>query len=235
LIDRQLNYGRRIIHCFAEKAAPFAVVCDVGAGKGDDLRSIRRISPEATFFAIDSHSQNVSALSFQGFTVFELNIERDTIPLTDESVDVVIANQILEHTKELFWVFHEMPRILKVGGSLILGIPNLASLHNRLLLLAGRQPSSLRNWSAHVRGFTRPDLQEFLRRCFPRGYTLLDFAGSNFYPFPRSMAIILARLLPSLAWGIFFRFEKQRRYADSFLRYPIRNELETEFFLGSSM
>ena len=53
----------------------------------------------------------------------------------------MIANQILEHTKEVFWIWHEIARVLAPQGQLILGVPNLASAHNRLLLLLGRQPT----------------------------------------------------------------------------------------------
>lgn len=41
------------------------------------------------------------------------NIERDSLPLADGQADLIIANQILEHTKEIFWIFHEVSRSLK--------------------------------------------------------------------------------------------------------------------------
>ena len=46
-----------------------------------------------------------------GVSVFALNIERDALPFEDGSVDIVIANQILEHTKEFFWIFHQVSRV----------------------------------------------------------------------------------------------------------------------------
>src|SRR6266536_5310235 len=105
--------------------------------------------------------------------------------------DLLTARQIeptFEHLKEVFWVLHELSRVLKVGGHLIIGIPNLASLHNRLLLAAGRQPSSLKNNSAHIRGYTRSDFIRLLE-CFPRGYELEAWMGGNFDPLPRALAI----------------------------------------------
>lgn len=64
----------------------------------------------------------------------QLNIERDPLPFADESVDIFMANQVLEHCKEIFWIFSEVSRCLKPGGCFIIGVPNLAALHNRLLL-----------------------------------------------------------------------------------------------------
>jgi SAM-dependent methyltransferase len=107
-----------------------------------------------------------------------------SFPFDDGSFDIIIANQILEHTIELFWIFHEITRVLKKGGGkLIIGVPNLASLHNRFLLSIGRQPTSIKSASAHIRGFTKPDMVCFVNTCWPGGYKLVKWGGSNFYPF----------------------------------------------------
>lgn len=97
-------------------------------------------------------------------------------------------NQIFEHVKEVFWILHEVTRVLKKGGSLIVGVPNLASLHNRFLLLLGAQPTSIQNDSAHLKGFTKSDFKKLLQSGFNGGYKLEGFAGSNFYPFPPLLA-----------------------------------------------
>ncbi len=137
----------------------------------------------------------------------------------------MIANQVLEHTKELFWIFHETTRSLKEGGYFIIGVPNLASFHNRLLLAIGRQPSQINSASAHVRGFTKPDLVGFVNDCFPGGYELVRFGGSNFYPFPSSVAKPLAAVFPSLSWGIFLMFKKTATYNGEFKEFPVVNQL----------
>lgn len=232
MIDRQLNYGRHLIAQFLKQASPFDCVLDLGAGKGADLQLARAVNPSAQLFAVEVAHPLGEQLLEQGITPYALNIERDSLPFADGSVDVVIANQVLEHTKEIFWIFHEISRVLPVKGKLIVGVPNLASLHNRVLLLLGRQPSTVKTNSAHVRGFTKGDLSGFLERCFPGGYRLLAFGGSNFYPFPPVIARFLARIFPAMAWGIFFLWEKQRPYSREFLEYPVVNRLETNFYLG---
>jgi SAM-dependent methyltransferase len=232
MIDRSLNYGRPIVRRFLRQAAPFRRVLDLGAGKGDDLLAAREVEPAAELHAIEVWPPNVDVLKRHGIIVAGLDLEREPLPFPDGAIDVVIANQILEHTKEVFWIFHQIARVLPVGGTLILGVPNLASLHNRLLLLAGRQPSVIKTASAHVRGFTRADLAQFLRAAWPEGFAQCAHAGANFYPFPRTVARPLARLFPSLAWGLFLRLQKQRAYHGEFLDYPGRARLETNFFVG---
>jgi len=232
MIDRQLNYGRDIISCLLRKARPYASVLDIGAGGGHDLLAARKIAPRTALYAIECHAPNAERLRAAEICTYDINVERETIPLPAESCDVVISNQTFEHLKEVFWVLHEMSRVLKVGGHLIVGVPNLASLHNRLLLAAGRQPTSLKNNSAHVRGYTRYDFMNLVG-CFPRGYKLQTWRGGNFYPLPPALARPAARLLPSMAWAVFMLFKKTRPYSREYLDYPMTEQLETNFFLGA--
>jgi len=183
-------------------------------------------------YALEAYEEYAKILTEKGIKVSPNNIEQDIFPFDDSSIDVVIANQILEHTKELFWIFHEITRILPIGGKLIIGVPNLASLHNRLLLLLGKQPTPIQTNSAHIRGFTKGDILKFVDSCFPNGYELKAFGGSNFYPFPPMIARPLAQLFPTMAWGIFLLLEKKRDYQREFLEYPLVKRLETNFYLG---
>lgn len=230
MIDRSLNYGRHIIRQFLAGSAPFQNVLDMGAGSGLDLDLARSVNSSARLLAVEVFEDNITALKKKDIEVLQFNIEKDRIPLEDRSTDIIIANQIMEHTKEIFWIFHEISRILRVGGKIILGVPNLASLHNRLLLLAGKHPTPIQLYSAHVRGFTRSGLMNFLN--IYNGYELIDFRGSNFYPFPPVLARPLAKIFPSLSWGIFFLLEKKIEYANEFIDFPVREKLETNFYLG---
>lgn len=234
MIDRSLNYGRNHVEKFLKLAGQYKSVLDVGAGMGHDLMIAKKISITASLFAIECFSEYELELVKNGMSVYSLNIEYDQLPFSDNSIDVIILNQVLEHTKEVFWIFHEISRVLVVGGKIILGVPNLASLHNRILLFFGKQPSPIKTSSAHVRGFTKGDIINFLDSCFPHGYGLRSFGGSNFYPFPPLLSKPLAKIFPTMAWGIFFMFEKQRQYKKEFLEYPVTNKLETNFYLGAS-
>ena len=232
LIDRKLNYGRHNLDEFAQHLNDVRNVLDIGAGYGDDLSILSNYFPEAELFGIEFNKLNADELRSKGVIVFESDIEFDIFPFSDNSVDVVIANQVIEHTKNIFWIFHEISRILPVGGHIFLGLPNIAALHNRLLLLFGRQPTQIKSASAHVRGFTRYDVLGFFEEVFPGGYQLKIFRGSNFYPFPPVVARPLARIFPNSAWGIFFMLEKIREYDNQFIEYPVRKRLETNFFVG---
>lgn len=232
-VDKQLNYGRHLVREFAASIDKVETVLDVGAGNGVDLFAIRDWHPEAKLYGLEYYDVYADQLEEKGISTFRISFEEEKIPMQDESIDLIISNQVLEHTKEVFWVFNEMFRILRPGGHMILGTPNLASLHNRILLLLGRQPTCIQNNSAHIRGFTVSDVKQLLS-VFPNGTKILDRKGANFYPFSPWLAKPLARTLPSMAWANFLLVKKMRTYdEDYFLEFPIKKKLETKFFLGT--
>lgn len=234
MIDRQLNYGRHLVERFLLQSLPYRSVLDIGAGSGIDLKLAKKVNPSAKLSAVEVYVPYAERLRSEDIQVYPLNIEHDRLPFANDELDVVIANQVLEHTKEIFWIFHEVTRVLRIGGRFIVGVPNLAALHNRLLLLLGKQPSPIKSHSAHVRGFTRNDLMNFVEASFPGGgYELKGFGGSNFYPFPPVLARPLAHILPNMAWGIFLLLEKKCAYSREFLDFPRREQLETNFWLGT--
>lgn len=238
-----LNYGRHIIQQWGAElyrqhhgSGPVRIL-DLGCGPGTDLQNVRhQIEQEhqgsvtnLELFGIESYAPNVALCKAARIKTTAANIENDAYPGKNGYYDVVLANQVLEHTKEIFWIFSEVGRILKPGGHFIVGVPNIASFHNRLLLMFGQQPTQIQSMSAHVRGFTRPDLRQFAQTG--DYFELVAFRGSNFYPLPPLLARPLARLLPNMAWGAFFMFRRTTKIGD-FLEClnGQHNFLETPFY-----
>jgi 2-polyprenyl-3-methyl-5-hydroxy-6-metoxy-1,4-benzoquinol methylase len=62
----------------------------------------------------------------------------DALPFEDESFDVVVAAEVLEHCREPRLVVDEAARVLRLGGPIAGSVPNAYRLKNRLRFLAGR-------------------------------------------------------------------------------------------------
>lgn len=231
-VDPQLNYGREAIVELARQCEQADHILDIAAGSGSDLANVRQHFPGAKLTAFDFVAESITILRATGIEAYQLNLERESFPVPGNSIDIVIANQVLEHAKEIFWIFDQVCKSLRPNGHLIMGVPNLASLHNRILLTLGLQPTPIRSASAHVRGFTRRDVIDFVNTCFPGGLELVGYKGANFYPFPPSIARPLSRLLPGMAWGNFYLFRLVRPYDGEFLRFPAEQRLETNFYTG---
>jgi SAM-dependent methyltransferase len=233
LIDHRETYGPNVIERFVRSIGEVGSVVDIGAGSGRDLSIVKEIHPNAKTIAIEGGRRYANDLEGKVDQVFVLNVEKEMLPFPNESIDLIVANQVLEHTKEIFWIFHEVSRSLKIGGHFLFGVPNVASLHNRLLLLFGVQPTQHKLCSAHVRPFSKNDTRKFIDACFPGGYSLEAFGGAQFYPFPPSLARPLANMFPTAAFSIFFLLRKEKQYRDEFALYPGRASLETNFWTGN--
>ncbi len=230
--DQRETYGPHVVESLVAGLRDLDVVVDLGAGSGRDLNIVRRLHPRAQLIAIEGGYEYAQSLTGKADIIHVKNIERDALPLADGQADLIIANQVLEHTKEIFWIFHEVTRCLKIGGHFLFGVPNICSLHNRFLLAIGRHPTQHKVCSAHVRPFSKSDTLAFLSACFPEGYRLAQFRGAQFYPFPGAMSRILSRAFPTLAFTIFFSIRKNKQYGDEFATYPARAQLETNFWTG---
>jgi 2-polyprenyl-3-methyl-5-hydroxy-6-metoxy-1,4-benzoquinol methylase len=64
----------------------------------------------------------------------------ERLPFEDESFDVVVAAELLEHLQEPRRLMGEAWRLLRRGGTVAGSVPNSFRLKNRLRFLAGRPP-----------------------------------------------------------------------------------------------
>jgi SAM-dependent methyltransferase len=231
-----LNYGREIVAAWArdhiERNAGRTVrILDAGAGRGEDLVRIREAAREwkIDLYGIECNPANAESARGREIVVYESDIEREEIPAPDRSFDIVIANQILEHTKEIFWIFSEFSRVLREGGICVVGVPNLAAWHNRGFLLFGLQPTCIEVMGPHVRGMTKGGFREFAT-C--DGYfECLAVKGANFYPFPPFLSRPLARIFPSLSVCLFFLLRRTAK-AGRFIEVLDTRGYETSYFRG---
>lgn len=231
-VDQNELYGAHIMRDFARGLTDIRTAVDLGPGAGRDLAILKQAHPTAATIGLEACLEFAKGLEGKGHEVRILDLERDVFPFADSSVDVFVANQLLEHMKETFWVFHEVARCLRIGGAFLIGVPNVLAFHNRMLALLGRHPTQYKLSGPHVRPFSIPDMKQFLATCWPGGFAVEAVAGAQFYPLPTALARPITRLAPGLAFSIFFKLRKMAAYDGEFLDYPPRNKLQTNFYLG---
>jgi SAM-dependent methyltransferase len=215
---------------------PIKRCVDLGCGNGDDLLIVKNVTGAEKLIGIDFGRWNADKLQAKGIEVIDINLENDIFPFTNESVDLIIANQIMEHCKEIFWINHEIFRCLRKGGYLFLGVPNILSLHNRLLGLCGFHPTQYKSLSAHVRPFSKRDIFQFYTQIAGNFIKIKWWGGSQFYPFPKIIARPLSNIFPNSAFSIFFLIQKIEDYQDNeFLNWTTKAKLETNYYVGSKI
>jgi len=119
-----------------------ARLLDIGCGRGTLLAALRATSSASlsrTFVGVDISEVAVRAVRAAGFEADVASLASG-LPFPDESFDIVIFGEVIEHLYDPDAALLEISRILKRDGRLILTTPNLAFWVNRLLLLTGTHP-----------------------------------------------------------------------------------------------
>lgn len=110
-------------------------------------------------------SQDARSEEIRARTDFvKVDIEQARFPSASGHFDVVVWNRELVTVRNARSALLEVQRVLRPAGLLLLAIPNLAALHNRVLLAAGRQPTTLHVGTGdHIRGYATSAMTQFLR------------------------------------------------------------------------
>ena len=81
------------------------------------------------------------------------------LEFTDESFDVVVAGELLEHLRDPERLVEEAHRVLRAGGTFVASVPNAYRLKGRLSFLLGRPPE---NDPTHLQMFSAADVSALL-------------------------------------------------------------------------
>jgi len=135
---------------------------------------------------------------------------------------------VLEHLKQIYLPLTEMYRVLKPGGHLIISVPNLAALHNRLLLAVGYQPATVKIMGPHVRSYTYRDFTQFL--TFNGLFTCERIVPVGMYPFPIQIGSAFSRLIPSLCHTPVWLLQKTREKGVTWLEAMEKQPEQTTYF-----
>lgn len=231
------RYGRKIISKFAKEEINNnleTTILDIAAGEGADLKLINQnVSKQQILklYGNEAYQPNVVKLKEIGIKVTNVDIEKSRLPFDNNSVDIIIANQILEHCKELFWIFTEMHRILKTNGVIIIGVPNLASIHCRLMLLFGLQPPCIETLGPHLRGFTIKDFKYFIE--YGNFFKVEKYRGSGHYSFIPGTSKLFSKLFPKSSLTLLLKVRKIDKDG-VFLDCLNEGHFETNYYTGDN-
>lgn len=140
------------------------------------------------------------------FNAEKIDLETEELPFKDNTFDLVICNQVLEHLKNYKKVIDDLIRTTKNQGYIAVGIPNLAHLINRIYLLFGIQPMCIHLDSSHVRSFTHRSFVNMISSL--EKVKFIDCKGSLMYPFPLIVGKFLARHFIGLSGYICYLLRK---------------------------
>lgn len=124
----------------ASLVPPGSRVLDLGCGDGSLLAHLQA-ERGCTGYGIEYDDANVLACVRRGVNVLQLNLEDGLAIFEDNSFDVVLQIDTLQHLRNAEVMLRETARIGKQG---VVAFPNFAHWPNRLSILQGRMPVTKR-------------------------------------------------------------------------------------------
>jgi methionine biosynthesis protein MetW len=111
-------------------------VLDLGCGNGELLGHLQA-QRGCTGYGIEILDQNVLVCAQRGVNVIQLNLEEGLAIFEDQSFDVVLQLDTLQHLRNTENMLRETARVGRCG---IVSFPNFAHWRNRWSVACGRMP-----------------------------------------------------------------------------------------------
>lgn len=119
---------------------PVTRVLDIGCGFGGLARLAGDYLGATEIHGIDIDPRVVDEARGKGVSVVLQDAGAGPLPFGDEFFDVTMTFGMMDYLEYFDGVIREISRVTRVGGFVLVSLPNLASWHNRLMLLRGYQP-----------------------------------------------------------------------------------------------
>lgn len=118
---KSVNIKRKVK--LATQELPIGSLLDIGCGVGDFLLAVSKTGWNIAGIEPSEHAKAIASQRL-GFTPLD---PTQTCELSDASFDVITMWHVLEHVDQLHEQLHQLERLLKPGGRLVIALPNYQS------------------------------------------------------------------------------------------------------------
>ena len=162
-------------------------ILDVGCGEGLTLEKLIARYPERNIFGIDTMAENVAIC--QHFKLPVLQGSLYDLELSDESMDVCLMLEVIEHLDNVELALVNLRRVLRPGGDLIIVFPNDPVFKMaRIIFFKFKEAFAD---PGHLKQFTPKIIEKILAQ---NGFEIIKVKSIPFYFWSISLhCIVLAR------------------------------------------
>jgi 2-polyprenyl-3-methyl-5-hydroxy-6-metoxy-1,4-benzoquinol methylase len=193
--------SKRFMRSLVPSERPLRIL-DVGCGTGLNAAQLTRCGHDV--FGIDVSPVAIEKLRAQGINGAAVDIEAESLPLPENTFDLVYASEVIEHCVDTGKFLRNVRAVLKRDGTLLLSTPNSAFWAYRLLGLLGQTASEYQH-PGHVRFFSKRSLAATIEDC---GFSITAIGARHMYfVLARRIGDPLAPLLEAIG------FQKEPRFA----------------------
>lgn len=161
-----------------------AVIMEIGCSSGFLIKDLVKSLPEATVVGADVVKEPLYKLArdLPGTPLIRFDLLR--CPLPDQSVDVLVMLNVLEHIEDDVGALKNAFKLLKPGGSLVIEVPAGPHLYDA--------------YDAELHHFRRYSATELKRKLNEAGFRVVRQSHLGFLLYPAFVAVkLLNKWLPS--------------------------------------
>jgi len=156
---------KNVMTSIARLVPPGSRVLDLGCGDGALLAHLQA-TRGCTGYGVEIDDGKLLACVQRGVNVLQFNLDEGLAMFGDNSFDVVLQIDTLQHLRNAETMLRETARVGRLG---IVAFPNFAHWPNRLSVLSGRMPVTKRlpyQWydTPNIRVGTHADFEVLARR-----------------------------------------------------------------------
>jgi 2-polyprenyl-3-methyl-5-hydroxy-6-metoxy-1,4-benzoquinol methylase len=113
-------------------------VLDIGCGAGDNAKLIKSSHPACEIYGVTQSASEADIAQVYMKRCWVANVEQD-LPedLLSLTFDAILFSHVLEHLREPAEVLRRISRVLRVGGQVLIAVPNVLSWRMRFQFLKG--------------------------------------------------------------------------------------------------
>jgi len=117
----------------------FNRVLDIGCSLGTCMKALAPRSKE--MIGLDVYPVGKKVNPDLDIRQFDLNSGK--LPFDDNTFDLIIANEVIEHTHYPHFVLKDIKRVLKIDGYACISLPNAYNIYNRRDVLFDRKVTKI--------------------------------------------------------------------------------------------
>ena len=164
------------------KVADGRDVLDVGCGEGFVLSYLAKHHSSTHLVGVDQDPTVLKVARYLNPSTPFIQAKGEKLPFSDQSFDVSLCNEVLEHTRDYSAILLELGRVAKYC---ILSVP-LTPWYQIANLLAGANWFNMGEDPNHVVQWTKRRFREMLRKDFE--------IVAQIFPFPWQMMLVKSRV-----------------------------------------
>ncbi len=165
------------LNWFLKSTPPGSRVLDYGCGEGVVLAGLQeqvRIHEDSCGVDLSENAVRKASARFPKLKFIATNPD-GIAPFANESFDVIIATEVIEHLFDADGAFQEFHRLLRPSGRLLLSCPYHGPLKDLALLLTGKMDSHYHDpYSPHIRFYSPKTLRLVHEK---NGFRILERSG----------------------------------------------------------